>query len=157
MAHSLVVEESLVIPVPAPEAFHRTLPAPLPEIFKRWHGPFPPVKEVREQTGAWDAVGQTRTVVLAGGGSTREELTRVDPPQAFGYRLTEITGPMALVVDHVLGEWIFTPAAGGTEVTWRWDIHSKSPLTSWLLPLFGRMWKGYAQQALWDLSTTLTA
>src|SRR5262249_29958372 len=108
-------------------------------------------------TGAWDAPGQTRTVVLAGGGSTREELTSVDPPRSFGYRLTKITGPMALMVDHVLGEWIFTPVAGGTEVTWRWDIHSKSPLTSWLLPLFGRMWKGYAQQALRDLSATLTA
>jgi hypothetical protein len=156
MAHS-IVEESLVIPVPAAEAFHRTLPAPLPEIFKRWHGPFPPVKEVREQTGAWDAAGQTRTVVLAGGGSTREELTSVDPPHSFGYRLTQISGPMALLVDHVLGEWIFNPAAGGTEVTWRWDIHPKSPLTSWLLPLFGRMWKGYAQQALRDLSATLTA
>jgi Polyketide cyclase / dehydrase and lipid transport len=157
MAHSIVVAESLVIPVPAADAFHRTLSAPLPEIFKRWHGPFPPVKEVREQTGAWDAAGQTRTVVLAGGGSTREELTSVDPPRSFGYRLTKISGPMALLVDHVLGEWIFTPAAGATEVTWRWDIHSKSPLTSWLLPLFGRMWKGYAQQALRSLSTTLTA
>jgi hypothetical protein len=156
MAHSFVVEESLVIPVPAPEAFHRTLPAPLPEIFKRWHAPFPPVKEVREQTGAWDAAGQARTVVLAGGGSTREELTSVDPPRSFGYRLTKITGPMASLVDHVLGEWVFTPAAGGTEVTWRWDIHSKSPLTSWLLPLFGRMWKGYAQRALQDLSAILT-
>jgi hypothetical protein len=157
MAHSIVVEESLVIPVPVAEAFHRTLPAPLPEIFKRWHGPFPPVKEVREQTGAWDTAGQTRTVVLAGGGSTREELTSVDPPRSFGYRLTKISGPMALLVDHVLGEWIFNPAVGGTEVTWRWNIHSKSPLTSWLLPLFGRMWKGYAQQALRDLSTTVTA
>jgi hypothetical protein len=156
MAHSLVVEESLVIPVPAEQAFHRTLPAPLPEIFRRWHGPFPPVKEVREQTGAWDSVGQTRTVLLVGGGSTREELTSVDPPQAFGYRLTNVTGPMALLVDHVLGDWIFTPAAGGTEVTWRWDIHSKSPLTSWALPLFGRMWKGYARQALRDLSAILT-
>jgi hypothetical protein len=157
MAHSIVVEESLVIPVPAAEAFHRTLPAPLPEIFKRWHGPFPPVREVREQSGGWDTAGQTRTVVLAGGGSTREELTSVDPPRSFGYRLTKISGPMALLVDHVLGEWIFTPAAGGTEVTWRWDIHSKFPLTSWLLPLFCRMWKGYAQQALRALSATLTA
>ena len=160
MAQSLVVEESLVIPVPAAEAFHRTLPAPLPEVFKRWHGPFPPIKEVRGQTGAWDAAGQTRTVVLAGGGSTREELTSVDPPRSFGYRLSEVTGPMALLVDHVLGEWIFAPVADDAKVTWRWDIYprkSGSPLTSWALPLFGRMWKGYARQALRDLSVILTA
>lgn len=157
MAQSLVVEESRVIAVPAAEAFHRTLPAPLPEIFKRWHGPIPPVKEVREQTGAWDAAGQTRTVRLAGGASMREELTSVDPPRSFGYRLTEITGPMALLASHVAGEWIFTPVADGAEVTWRWNIHSRSPLTSWLLPVFGRIWKGYARQSLRDLAATLTA
>src|SRR5277367_2694712 len=150
MAQSLNVEQSRVIPVPVGEAFHGTLPMPLPDLFKRWHGPIPPIKEVRDQTGAWDAAGQTRTVRLAGGGSMREELTSVDPPRSFGYLLTKITGPMALLVDHVAGEWIFTPAPGGTEITWRWDIHSKSPLTSWALPLFARMWKGYARQVLAD-------
>jgi Polyketide cyclase / dehydrase and lipid transport len=157
MAQSLVVEESRVMPVPAAEAFHRTLPAPLPEVFKRWHGPIPPVREVREQTGGWDAAGQIRTVLLAGGASMREELTSVDPPRSFGYRLTEIRNPMALLVNHVAGEWSFTPVADGTEVAWRWNIHSKSPLTAWLLPAFGRLWKGYARQALRDLATTLTA
>ena len=156
MTQSLVVDESRVIPVPAEEAFHGTLPAPLPNLFKRWHGPIPPVREVREQTGAWDAAGQTRTVRLAGGASMREELTSVDPPRSFGYRLTKISGPMALLVDQVVGEWIFTPAAGGTEITWRWDIHPRSPLTAWALPLFGRIWKGYARKALRDLSAMLT-
>jgi hypothetical protein len=155
--HSLVVDESRVVSVPAEQAFHRTLPAPLPAVFSRRHGVFPPVKEVREQTGAWDGAGQTRTVRLAGGASMREELTRVDPPRSFGYRLTKVTGPMALLVDHVVGEWIFTPVAGGTEITWRWDIHPKSPLTSRALPLFGRMWKGYARHVLRDLSAMLTA
>jgi hypothetical protein len=156
VAQSLVVDESRVVNIPAGEAFQRTLPEPLPNIFKHWHGPIPPVKEVREQTGAWDAAGQTRIVRLAGGSSMCEELTSVDPPRSFGYRLTKISGPMALLVDYVAGEWIFTPAAGGTEITWRWDIHPKSPLTSWALPLFGRVWKGYAKQALRELSVVLT-
>ena len=142
MAQLLVVDESRVIPVPTEEAFHRTLSAPLPKLFRRWHGPIPPVKEVQEQAGAWDAAGQTRIVRLAGGASMREELTSVEPPRSFGYRLTQISGPMALLVDHVVGEWTFAPAAGGTEITWRWDIHPKSLLTSWALPLFGRVWKG---------------
>lgn len=156
VTQSLVVDESLVVPVPAEEAFQRTLPAPLPDLFKRRRGPIPPVREVREQTGAWDAAGQTRVVHLAGGASMREELTSVEPPRSFGYRLTEIRGPMALLVDHVVGEWIFAPAAGGAEITWRWDIYPRSPLTSWALPLFGRIWKGYARQALRDLSAILT-
>lgn len=156
MAHSRVFSESLVIPVPVEQAFHRTLPVPLTEIFSRRHGLFPPIKEVRDQTGAWDAAGQTRTVVMAGGGSTREELTSVDPPRSFAYRLGDVTGPMALLVDHVLGEWTFTPTAGSTEVTWRWDIHPRSTLTALALPVFGRMWQGYARQALRDLSGMLT-
>jgi len=157
MAHSLVLEESVVMPIPAAEAFQRTLSIPLPELFKRWHVPFPPVKEVRGQTGEWGTPGQTRTVALTGGGGFREELTSVDPPQSFGYRLTDITGPMALLAGHVDGNWSFTPAGGGTEVTWRWVLHPKSPLTSWLLPAVGRRWNGYARQALQGLSTALTA
>ncbi len=156
MPRSVVVDESRVVPVTADDAFHRTLPAPLPEIFSRRRGVFPPVKEVRDQTGAWDAAGQTRTVRLGGGASMREELTSVDPPRSFGYRLTTITGPMALLIDHVVGEWIFTPAAGGTEITWRWDIHPKSAPASRALPLFARMWKGYARHVLGDLSAMLT-
>jgi len=45
---------------------------------------------------------------------------------------------------------------GGSEVTWRWSIHRKSILTSWALPLFARIWKGYARLALRDLSDALT-
>ena len=156
MPQSLGVDQSLVVPVSAEAAFSRTLPAPLPTVFRRWHGPIPPVKEVREQSGPWDAAGQTRTVRLADGASMREELTGVDPPRSFGYRLTKISGPMALLVDYVVGEWIFAPSAGGTEITWRWDIHPKSPLTAWALPLFGMLWKGYARRALGDLSVMLT-
>jgi hypothetical protein len=156
VAHSLVVDQSLVAPVAVEDAFGRTLPMPLPTLFNRWYGPFPPIKKVREQTGSWDAAGQSRIVHLAGGASMREELTSVDPPRSFGYRLSEVTGPMALLVDHVLGEWIFSPAAAGTEITWRWDIHPKSPLTAWALPLLGRLWKGYARRALHNLSALLT-
>ncbi|HEX5255011.1 MAG TPA: SRPBCC family protein [Mycobacterium sp.] len=156
MAHSLVVDQSLIAPVAVQDAFHRTLPVPLPTLFHRWYGPFPPIKEVRGQTGAWDAAGQTRVVHLAGGASMREELTSVDPPRSFGYRLSEVTGPMALLVDHVIGEWIFAPAAGGTEITWRWDIRPRSALTAWALPVLGRMWKSYARRALRDLSALLT-
>ncbi|OBH54150.1 hypothetical protein A5685_12455 [Mycobacterium colombiense] len=156
MAHSLVVDQSVITPVAVQDAFHRTLPIPLPTLFHRWYGPFPPIKEVREQTGAWDAAGQTRVVHLAGGASMREELTSVDPPRSFGYRLSEVTGPMALLVDHVLGEWIFAPAVGGTEITWRWDIRPRSALTAWALPVLGRMWKGYARRALQHLSAVLT-
>jgi hypothetical protein len=154
---SLVVDQSVVAPVAVADAFHRTLPIPLPTLFHRWYGPFPPIREVREQTGGWDAAGQTRIVHLAGGARMREELTSVDPPRSFGYRLSGITGPMALLVDHILGEWVFAPAPGGTEITWRWDIRPRSALTARALPVLGGLWKGYARRALRHLSALLTA
>lgn len=151
----LNVEQSRVIPVTVDDAFRGTLPLPLPRLFRRRYGPIPPIKEVRGQTGEWNAVGQTRVVLLVGGGSMREELTSVDPPHSFGYTLSEITGPMAPLVGHVEGEWAFTTAEAGTTVTWRWTIHPRSALTAPLLPVLGWLWKGYARQALAELSKQL--
>jgi polyketide cyclase/dehydrase/lipid transport protein len=155
MARPLVVEQSRAIPVSVEHAFDGTLPIPLPVIFRRRYGPIPPIKEVRQQTGPWETPGQTRTVVLRGGGSMREELTRIDPPRSFGYRLTDIKGPLAPLVGGIDGEWLFTSAATGTEVTWRWSLHPKSALAAPLLPVFGRLWQGYARQALEQLSAQL--
>ncbi len=155
MAQPVVVEQSRVVPVEIDKAFHGTLPVPLPEIFGHWYGPISPIKEVREQTGDWDAAGQSRTLILVGG-SLRENLTSVDPPRSFGYRLTDVKGPMALLVGSVTGAWIFTPADGGTQITWRWTIFPKSALVAPGLPLFGVLWKGYARRVLRDLSEVLT-
>src|SRR5690348_12496731 len=102
MTQPLVVEQSRVVPVAVDKAFHGTMPIPLPELFAHWYGPIPPIKDVRDQTGAWDAAGQSRTVVLVGG-SMREQLTGVDPPRSFDYRLSEIKGPMAALIESVSG------------------------------------------------------
>jgi Polyketide cyclase / dehydrase and lipid transport len=157
MTQPLVVEQSRAIPVSVDTAFRGTLPMPLPTLFRRWYGPIPPIKTVRNQTGQWGTVGQTRTVVLTGGGSMREELTRVDAPHSFGYVLSEITGPMSPLVSRVDGEWLFAPAGTGTTVTWRWAIQPQSRLAAPALPVFGRIWRGYARQALEDLSGQLVS
>ena len=155
MAHPLVVEQSRAIPVEPGEAFARTLPMSLPALFRRWYGPIPPIKEVRDQNGDWDSVGETRTIALTGGGTMRETLTSVDAPRSFGYTITGITGPMAPLIGHVEGAWIFTPHGTGTRVTWRWTLHRKSALTAPALPVFARLWRGYARQSLESLSDYL--
>jgi polyketide cyclase/dehydrase/lipid transport protein len=157
MTSSLAVEQSRVIPVGVDEAFAGTLPIPLPRIFSHWYGPIGPIKEVRDQTGDWDAAGQTRLVLLTPSGSFHEELTSLDPPHSFGYALTQITGPLALLVGRADGEWAFAPSGNGTRVTWRWNIHPRSALTKPLLPVLGVLWKGYARKALETLSRLLTA
>jgi hypothetical protein len=156
MPSSLAVEQSRVIPVSVEKAFNGTLPVPLPTIFRRWYGPIGPIKAVREQTGEWDRPGQTRLVLLTPSGSMREELTRVDPPHSFGYALTGITGPLGLLVERADGEWAFAPNGDHTTVTWRWNIHARSAVAAPLLPVLGRLWKGYARRSLETLSGLLT-
>jgi hypothetical protein len=150
-----VVEQSRAIPVAVDDAFAGTLPLPLPQLFRHWYGPIPPIKEVRDQDGEWATVGQTRTVRLTGGGSMREELTGVDPPRSFDYRLTDITGPLAPLVRLVEGRWEFSPTAAGTTVTWRWVIHPRSVLAVPVMPVLGRLWQGYARRSLAQLAALL--
>ncbi len=155
MAHPIVVQQSRAIPVAPRDAFAKTMPVPLPALFNRWYGPIPPIKAVHGQTGDWSTVGQTRTVALVGGGGMRETLTRVDAPDAFGYTLSEVRGPMAALIDHVEGVWEFGAHGTGTLVTWRWTLHPKSALSAPALPVFARIWRGYAKQALETLSDHL--
>jgi Polyketide cyclase / dehydrase and lipid transport len=156
MTRTLAVEQSRVIPVGVDAAFHGTLPLPLTTIFSHWYGPIGPIKEVRDQTGEWDAAGQTRVVMLTPSGSFREELTSLDPPHSFGYALTQITGPLGLLISRADGEWRFTASGSATQVSWRWNIHARSALTAPLLPVLGRLWNGYARQSLETLSALLT-
>ncbi len=152
---ALEVEQSRDIPVSVDDAFHGTLPMPLPTLFRRWYGPIPPISRILNQTADWSTVGESRTIVLTGGGSMREELTNIDPPRAFGYTLTEIKGPMAPLVGLIEGEWRFDPAGTGTKVTWKWVLYPRSRLAAPALPVFGLLWRGYARQALEDLSERL--
>lgn len=155
MAQPLVVEQSRAIPVTQQAAFDGTVPIPLPVLFHRWYGPIPPIKAVTGQTGDWDAIGKTRTVVLTGGGSMREQLTAYDAPTSFGYALSEVNGPLAALVARVDGLWAFQPLGTGTLVTWRWTIHPRSSASALLLPVFGKLWLGYARRSLEELSDQL--
>ncbi len=85
----------------------------------------------------------------------REVLTRYDAPTAFGYSLSDVRGAMAPLVDRVEGLWSFDPVGTGTKVTWRWTIHPRSRFAAPALPVFGRLWLGYARQSLEELSNQL--
>ncbi len=147
--------QSRAIPVDVGTAFARTLSVSLPTIFSRWYGPIAPVKAIRDQTGGWTTAGQTRTVVQVGGGSMYEELTVVDAPNVFRYRLSRVAGPLAALVDHIDGEWLFTPIGTGTTVTWRWTVHPKSTAARLAMPGFAILWRGFARQGLEQLSDEL--
>lgn len=150
------VAQSRVVAVSVDTAFAITLPVELPRVFRRWYGPIPPIKEVRDQTGPWATPGQTRTIALKGGGTMHEELTEVTS-SSFSYRITNVTGALAPLVDHVDGEWRFTPSGTGTEITWSWVLYPKSALVRPGVALLGKLWMGYARRSLEDLGATIVA
>ena len=155
MPRPLDVTASRRVRVPPELAFDRVLPEPLPSIFSHRHGPIPPIREVRDQTGAWDTPGQTRTIVLSDGGRMVEELVSVDRPRSFGYVLSGFRGPLAPLVSRIEGRWSFVAAGADTEVTWAWTLHPRNAVTALALPVFAVFWRGYAAKALAQVEAIL--
>lgn len=151
------VAHSQAVALSVDDAYAATLPVELPEIFRRWYGPIPAIKQIRDQVGSWATPGETRTIVLAGGATMHEQLTQLDPPSSFSYQLTKITGPFGVLVDHVDGRWAFAAAGAGTQVTWSWTLHPRSGRTRPGVVLLGSLWKGYARRSLDQLARHLPA
>jgi hypothetical protein len=141
-------ERSRTYPVSEQVAFDRTLALPLPKLFRHRFGPIPPIKDVQLHGDSFDAVGDSRTILLKGGGSMREELVEVDRPWVFRYRITDVTGPTKPLIDHIDGAWTFEPIGTGVRVTWSWTVHPRSGAAAKALPVLRRFWSGYARRAL---------
>ena len=133
------------------------LPLALPTLFSRRYAVLPAIREVRDQAGEWGTVGQTRTIVLADRSTMRETLVSVDRPASFGYRIDEVHGPMRPLARSIDGLWAFEKAGTGVRITWSWTVHPASAPTALLMPAFGRMWQGYARQALERLEALLVS
>lgn len=155
MTTPLVVQYARTFPVSVEQAFNYVLPMPLERIFERRFGPLPPIRGVEGQEGVWGTVGQSRTIKLSDGGTMREELTKVDAPREFGYRITDLTGPMKPLAASVEGRWAFEAAGTGVRITWGWTVHPASSVAELAMPLFGWLWRGYARQSMESLETRL--
>ena len=123
-----------------------------PARFYPKHGPIPATVAVREQSGPWNVVGQTRTLVLGDGGHVIETITDVEEPAAgrafFGYELTDFQKIFKTLVDHARAEWTYTEKPGGTLVHWTYTFVPRTGW-GWLLGLIVRLWWGpYMQRVL---------
>lgn len=81
----------------------------------------PAVTDVRDQTGTWDAVGDSRTLVLSDGGTVRETLRVVDPP-SFAYDLTHFTGFFGRLVASGGSVWRIGPRDDGGTIEWTYTF-----------------------------------
>jgi hypothetical protein len=147
VANPTVVSYSRTYPVPVEQAFDEVLALPLEQLFDRRHGPIPAVRGTVGDQPTWSAVADARTIQLADGGSLHEQLVRVERPAAFGYALSDIRGPMKPLAAHIDGLWTFEAAGTGTRITWSWAIQPRSVLSRPILPIFARIWRGWARHA----------
>ena len=107
-----------------------------------------------DQTGdVWGTVGQSRTILLADGGTMTETLTGRRPPDVVRLRASpRCTAPCSRL-------WSPPSTASGASrrpapapaITWSWVLAARPPRASLALPLLARMWRGYARQALEQL------
>ncbi|MGA8846382.1 MAG: SRPBCC family protein [Nocardioides sp.] len=137
---------SRVFPVDAQTAYRVVMPVPLPTILGTRHWAIPGVREVEQDRPWGQEVGQERVLRFSDGGSATEVLTTLEAPDRFGYRLTDISGPMKSLATSLDGLWTFVPdGRDSTRITWTWDLDPTRPGRV-VMPVFTVMWRGMAKR-----------
>ena len=150
------LEKTRTFAVSVEQAYDAVLLAPLPDIFSRRYLAIAPIREVTGQHGEWGgSIGQTRTIRLADGGTMLETLTSIDPHNSFGYSISNVTGLMKPLVAAAAGSWTFSAVDTGTQITWAWDVTPTAMLGRAAMPVFAKLWSGYARQAMDQIETIL--
>lgn len=111
-------------------------------------GLLPAVVEVRDQTGDWDRVGQTRQLMLSDGGSVIEHTANVDRLKFFAYNLTDFQKFFGVMVVGARAEWTFTTAPNGTLIRWRYTFHAKGGYGMPLAAIVKILWGPYMARVL---------
>jgi hypothetical protein len=131
-----------------PTTFRHLTGMDVPAVF-RGAGPLPAVTAIRNQTGDWDAVGQTRTIVLSDQSTACETLDNYQFPHTFGYTVTNYTSVLRLLVTKGVATWHCTSTSDGTLISWQYAYHTRSLLAVpvvWLLMVL--FWKKYMRAAV---------
>jgi Polyketide cyclase / dehydrase and lipid transport len=135
---------------PQARAFECIAPIDLFSIFVGY-GPLPAVTGTTNQTGGWDAAGQTRVVLFSDGNSARETLTHYRHPTYFAYTVSSFTGPLRHLTTEAHGQWWFSDGVlpGSTHVRWSYSFVARSLFTAPFLWLVTQLlWRGYMRKAL---------
>jgi hypothetical protein len=129
-------------------AFDVIVPIDLSTIFLA-SAVMPGVGGVRDQTGPWDHAGATRVVQLTDGSEAPEQLTAVDRPHGFSYRVGPFTGLLRLLVSHADGAWEFRPGADGmTAIQWTYAFAPLPGRAGLVRLMLAPLWRRYAERAL---------
>lgn len=119
-----------------------------PSQFYPKFGPLPAVTEVRDQSGVWSTVGQTRTLMLSDGGSVVETITDAQSPTYFAYELSHFQKLFGKLVSGARAEWRFERVEAGTSIRWSYEFHPL-PGRGWIVGLIVRLfWAPYMKRVL---------
>ena len=148
--HEVSITKQAVIPGLPDEVFSFIAAEDvLPKILTGY-GPLPAVIKTSENTGPWTVIGSARKIHLADTTTVREQLMHYEPSKRFAYRVWEFGNPIIrTLATGARGEWIFSPAQGGTLVTWTYTFTAKNAASA--LPLSGItqiLWRGYMNVCL---------
>jgi hypothetical protein len=116
----------------------------------------PGVVEVRDQSGAWDAVGRSRTLVLSDGGTVTETLRVVTPP-LFAYDLSRFTGFFGRLVASGRSEWRVAEHAGGSSIEWTYTFTAKPGWGFAVAAIMRLAWARYMRRVLPAIAASTAA
>ena len=119
-----------------------------PSKFYPRSGLLPAVSAVHNQSGTWDAIGRTRTLVLSDGGYVIETITDTDSPTYFAYELSEFQKLFGMLVSGARAEWRFERVENGTQISWTYTFFGK-PGRGWAVALVvNLLWAPYMNKVL---------
>jgi len=129
------------------DAFRIIAPIDLSLIFTGW-GPFPGVRGAKNQTGAWDAAGQSRNPDLTDGSPPLELLTEYTTPHSFAYEISKFTNVLRNLVEGARGEWTFTPDGNGTLIRWTYEFKPLRGRGFLLRRIVAPLWRNYMAEGV---------
>jgi hypothetical protein len=149
---ALITQKDRTVPVtvqtraaaPPQHAVEVNVPIDLSLVFKGW-GPFPAVRGVKNQTGAWDHVGASRNPILSDGTTASETLTEYTNGHSFAYEVKEFTNMLGRLVEGVRGEWTFTPDGEGTIIRWTYEFKPRRGRNFLVRRGLAPFWRRYMQ------------
>jgi len=133
------------------QTWNITVPLAPPGFYPKF-GPLPAVTAVQDQTGAWDALGQTRTLLLSDGGSVVETITDYRRGEFFAYELTEFQKLFGKLVSGARAEWSFSEvqsgAETGTSIDWTYTFFPKPGAGLIVAAIVSLFWGPYMRRVL---------
>lgn len=132
----------------SPEAaFDAVVPIDLTEHFTGY-GPIPRIVSIQDQTGDWDAAGQSRRINLKDGSHVLEAIDVYERPGYFEYTVGPFSGFNRHVMSHAKGRFWFYGGDNGTLIRWSYTWYPKNAFVLPVAWILTRVWKRYSEKLI---------